>query len=239
LQGVATNSLSSLSEGCSGSEQFSKSTVSQFSPVAQRGSVSTIEISCEPKSTENLETPSTPLTSLPTSTVGLGVPNLYDTFTDGAPVPSSIPLSTSSEVGAVANHEAPAPTNVIGAVVSPDVSSSPKAFDDLATNVNDDSPISCRIRSRLAPTLSRDKAAECEALQITTEEFSDSITAAVKSKRRKRVKPPPSFPQVQMYCLMGPGNAYTDFHIDFGGTSVWYHLVHGEKWFYFIPPTPG
>ena len=42
---------------------------------------------------------------------------------------------------------------------------------------------------------------------------------------------------VQYYCLMGVEGSYTDFHIDFGGTSVWYHIVSGEKWFYMIPPT--
>ena len=45
------------------------------------------------------------------------------------------------------------------------------------------------------------------------------------------------FPHVQLYCLMGVAGSYTDFHIDFGGTSVWYHIVDGEKWFYMIPPT--
>ena len=25
--------------------------------------------------------------------------------------------------------------------------------------------------------------------------------------------------------LMGTAGSYTDFHIDFGGTSVWYHVV--------------
>ena len=28
---------------------------------------------------------------------------------------------------------------------------------------------------------------------------------------------------------MSVGGCYTDFHIDFGGTSVWYHIVKGEK----------
>ena len=32
-------------------------------------------------------------------------------------------------------------------------------------------------------------------------------------------------PKVQKYCLMSNAGAYTDFHIDFGGTSVWYHLM--------------
>ena len=33
------------------------------------------------------------------------------------------------------------------------------------------------------------------------------------------------------FCL------FTDFHIDFGGTSVWYHIFKGEKIFYLIEPT--
>eukprot|EP00045_Choanoeca_perplexa_P009459 m.91286 g.91286 ORF g.91286 m.91286 type:complete len:338 (-) comp14905_c0_seq2:261-1274(-) len=44
-------------------------------------------------------------------------------------------------------------------------------------------------------------------------------------------------PQVQRYCLMGPQGAYTDFHVDLGGTSVWYHVVKGCKVFYLIPPS--
>lgn len=35
--------------------------------------------------------------------------------------------------------------------------------------------------------------------------------------------------QVSRYCLTGVKNAYTDFHVDFGGTSVWYHIVKGKK----------
>ncbi|KAJ3344904.1 hypothetical protein HDU91_007520 [Kappamyces sp. JEL0680] len=53
------------------------------------------------------------------------------------------------------------------------------------------------------------------------------------------------YPQVQLYCLMGVQDCYTEygngadcsFHIDFGGTSVFYHIISGEKIFYFIEPT--
>ena len=45
------------------------------------------------------------------------------------------------------------------------------------------------------------------------------------------------YPQVQKYCLTGMAGSYTDFHIDFGGTSVWYHVVWGCKRFYLIEPT--
>ncbi|EFX82823.1 hypothetical protein DAPPUDRAFT_302352 [Daphnia pulex] len=45
-------------------------------------------------------------------------------------------------------------------------------------------------------------------------------------------------PEVQKYCLMGVQDSYTDFHIDFGGSSVWYHVFKGEKIFYLVAPTP-
>eukprot|EP00501_MAST-03F_sp_TOSAG23-6_P000023 GSMAST32.ASY1.ANO1.24.1 assembled CDS len=45
------------------------------------------------------------------------------------------------------------------------------------------------------------------------------------------------FPRVQKYCLMSVAGSYTDFHIDFGGSSVWYHIIRGKKIFLMIPPT--
>ncbi|KAF9805766.1 hypothetical protein SFRURICE_009398 [Spodoptera frugiperda] len=45
------------------------------------------------------------------------------------------------------------------------------------------------------------------------------------------------YPKVQKYCLMSVKGCYTDFHIDFGGTSVWYHILRGAKVFWLIPPT--
>uniref|UniRef100_S4RE37 JmjC domain-containing protein n=1 Tax=Petromyzon marinus TaxID=7757 RepID=S4RE37_PETMA len=44
-------------------------------------------------------------------------------------------------------------------------------------------------------------------------------------------------PYVQKYCLMGVRDSYTDFHIDFGGTSVWYHLLKAEFFFFFLETT--
>ncbi|CAF3224262.1 unnamed protein product [Rotaria socialis] len=44
-------------------------------------------------------------------------------------------------------------------------------------------------------------------------------------------------PEVAKYCLISPQSSYTDFHIDFGGSSVWYSIVRGEKIFYLIEPT--
>lgn len=37
------------------------------------------------------------------------------------------------------------------------------------------------------------------------------------------------YPKVQKYCLMSVKGCYTDFHVDFGGTSVWYHILKGKK----------
>jgi hypothetical protein len=45
------------------------------------------------------------------------------------------------------------------------------------------------------------------------------------------------YPNVQYYCLTSAAGCYTDFHIDFGGTAVWYHVMSGEKTFCLIPPT--
>ncbi|KAJ8954239.1 hypothetical protein NQ318_005835 [Aromia moschata] len=45
------------------------------------------------------------------------------------------------------------------------------------------------------------------------------------------------YPKVQKYCLMSVKGCYTDFHVDFGGTSVWYHILKGCKVFWLIPPT--
>uniref|UniRef100_A0A6B2L5N3 JmjC domain-containing protein n=1 Tax=Arcella intermedia TaxID=1963864 RepID=A0A6B2L5N3_9EUKA len=45
------------------------------------------------------------------------------------------------------------------------------------------------------------------------------------------------YPGVQNYLLMGAAGSYTNFHIDFGGSSVWYNIVKGEKIFLLVQPT--
>lgn len=54
---------------------------------------------------------------------------------------------------------------------------------------------------------------------------------------KKFYNPHHTFPKVQNYCLMSVAKCYTDFHIDFSGTSVWYHVLKGRKVFWLIPPT--
>ncbi|KAA1103207.1 JmjC domain-containing histone demethylation protein 1 [Puccinia graminis f. sp. tritici] len=46
-----------------------------------------------------------------------------------------------------------------------------------------------------------------------------------------------TFPKVQKYCLMSVARCWTDWHIDFAGSSVFYHILRGAKTFYFIRPT--
>lgn len=44
-------------------------------------------------------------------------------------------------------------------------------------------------------------------------------------------------PKVTIYCLMSVGASYTDFHIDFSGTPVYYTVCQGAKEFLMYPPT--
>lgn len=42
---------------------------------------------------------------------------------------------------------------------------------------------------------------------------------------------------VAKYCLMSVKDCYTDYHLDFAGTQVYYKVIKGSKIFSFIPPT--
>ncbi|CUA72263.1 PHD finger and JmjC domain protein, putative [Rhizoctonia solani] len=46
------------------------------------------------------------------------------------------------------------------------------------------------------------------------------------------------YPKVQLYCLMSVARCWTDWHVDFAGSSVYYHILKGSKVFYFVRPTP-
>ncbi|BGP17296.1 JmjC domain-containing histone demethylation protein 1 [Rhodosporidiobolus nylandii] len=52
------------------------------------------------------------------------------------------------------------------------------------------------------------------------------------------MKQPGEYPRVQKYCLMSVERCWTDWHVDFAGSSVFYHVLRGGKTFYFIRPTP-
>lgn len=45
----------------------------------------------------------------------------------------------------------------------------------------------------------------------------------------------PAMPKsVEKYCLISAKDSYTDFHIDFSGTSVWYHVVKVNKFVFSV-----
>lgn len=46
-----------------------------------------------------------------------------------------------------------------------------------------------------------------------------------------------SKPHVGKYVLMSVADSFTDFHIDFAGSSVFYHIYEGQKVFLVLPPT--
>lgn len=74
------------------------------------------------------------------------------------------------------------------------------------------------------------------------------------------MKVPGEYPRVQKYCLMSVERCWTvshallysvavslltrqahapqDWHVDFAGSSVFYHVLRGGKTFFFIRPTP-
>jgi len=45
------------------------------------------------------------------------------------------------------------------------------------------------------------------------------------------------YPKVQKFVIMSVANSFVDFHLDFGGTSVWYYVLRGQKVFWLVPPT--
>uniref|UniRef100_A0A7N6FKU5 Lysine-specific demethylase 7A n=1 Tax=Anabas testudineus TaxID=64144 RepID=A0A7N6FKU5_ANATE len=92
--------------------------------------------------------------------------------------------------------------------------------------------------------LNRPKVLNLISLEFSDTKMSELVEVPDVAQKMSWVEnywPDDSFfpkPFVQKYCLMGVKDSYTDFHIDFGGTSVWYHVLWGEKIFYLIKPTP-
>lgn len=39
------------------------------------------------------------------------------------------------------------------------------------------------------------------------------------------------------YLIASMAESFIDFHIDYGGTSVFFHLIKGKKVFFLMPPT--
>uniref|UniRef100_A0A3Q2CUB3 PHD finger protein 2 n=1 Tax=Cyprinodon variegatus TaxID=28743 RepID=A0A3Q2CUB3_CYPVA len=86
-----------------------------------------------------------------------------------------------------------------------------------------------------------------KVLNVINLEFSDTMSSIVESpqivRRLSWVEnywPDDALlgkPKVTKYCLICVKDSYTDFHIECGGASVWYHVLKGEKIFFLIKPT--
>ncbi|KAL7422386.1 JmjC domain-containing histone demethylation protein 1 [Cryptotrichosporon argae] len=66
------------------------------------------------------------------------------------------------------------------------------------------------------------------------------VAASLQAEREVKdgaKKAPKTWPKVQLYCLMGMKDSWTDWHVDFAASSVYYHIHTGSKTFFFIRPT--
>ncbi|KAF8526841.1 jumonji protein [Hysterangium stoloniferum] len=97
------------------------------------------------------------------------------------------------------------------------------------------------------PAESRDKIRNVISLEFSNTPLADKVSPPRIVKELDWVEkfwptnkkgPGQLWPKVQMYCLMGVARAWTDWHVDFAGSSVYYHIFRGSKIFYFIRPTP-
>ena len=86
-----------------------------------------------------------------------------------------------------------------------------------------------RARTGLGGTL----LARCTAAEIRQIRQEGLLQCILYLSQSAAVSPSHEFPMrifyICRYCLMSVGKCYTDFHIDFGGTSVWYHVLRGQK----------
>merc|ERR1712012_1283691 len=78
-----------------------------------------------------------------------------------------------------------------------------------------------------------DRVLNCLSFEISNTPLSEILTPPLVARKlcwvnnvwpsSNTLKSPK--PQVGKYCIMSKKDSYTDFHIDFGGTSVWYHVL--------------
>ncbi|GAA5912839.1 hypothetical protein JCM8208_006441 [Rhodotorula glutinis] len=93
---------------------------------------------------------------------------------------------------------------------------------------------------------SRDKVRNVISLEVSDSRLGEMVTAPELVRKLDWVdtvwpddmKVPGQYPRVQKYCLMSVSRCWTDWHVDFAGSSVFYHVLRGGKTFFFIRPTP-
>ncbi|GAA5936996.1 hypothetical protein JCM3775_001921 [Rhodotorula graminis] len=92
----------------------------------------------------------------------------------------------------------------------------------------------------------RDKVRNVISLEVSDSRLGEMVTAPelvrkldwVDTVWPEDMKVPGQYPRVQKYCLMSVSRCWTDWHVDFAGSSVFYHVLRGGKTFFFIRPTP-
>ena len=93
-----------------------------------------------------------------------------------------------------------------------------------------------------APAAERELLLNCVSLPLKGTLLDEEIVIPALVRELDLVEqvwpPPPAQepPSALLYALLSPAGAYTDFHVDFGGSSVWYHVLSGHKTFLLAPP---
>ncbi|WFD29077.1 [histone H3]-dimethyl-L-lysine(36) demethylase [Malassezia sp. CBS 17886] len=100
------------------------------------------------------------------------------------------------------------------------------------------------------PAAQRDKVLNVISLEVTGTPMAPLVVAPAMvresdwverdwpASRKPAAADASRWPKVQRYVLMGVQGAFTDFHIDFAASNVYYHVVWGRKVFLFAAPTP-
>lgn len=167
----------------------------------------------------------------------LDTPTIVPSSPDGVPEIRGMraPPRTTS-IRDIANWVGPE-TNVEVIDVRTQMSSSSWTLDDWASYFE-------------TPAAEREKLLNVISLEVTGTRMEEMVAAPAMvaesdwverdwpRDKRPAAEDASKWPKVQRYVLMGVQGAFTDFHIDFAASYVYYHVIWGKKVFLFAPPTP-
>uniref|UniRef100_A0A1I7U0P3 JmjC domain-containing protein n=1 Tax=Caenorhabditis tropicalis TaxID=1561998 RepID=A0A1I7U0P3_9PELO len=87
-----------------------------------------------------------------------------------------------------------------------------------------------------------EKALQSEKMFLKSKMEEDTLTEeekkAVESRLLKIGMMVERLPRHEKYLIISMANSLTDVHVDFSASSVFYHVLQGQKVFYVAPPTP-
>ncbi|WVN86153.1 uncharacterized protein L203_101314 [Cryptococcus depauperatus CBS 7841] len=90
--------------------------------------------------------------------------------------------------------------------------------------------------SAISPTYSQSHTSASTLVSENEVKVEKNIEEVNSNDEKKSMARAP-YPKVQLYCLMGMKGAWTDWHVDFAASSVYYTIHSGSKVFFFIRPT--